>query len=97
MALVNEIEELVSDIPPGKVMTYGDIAACLGRPGAGRLIGMVAASGSAGVPWHRVVNAVGRLAPSFREQGQLLADEGVRCDGDRVVDFKDCRWLPAFQ
>jgi len=96
VSLKAKIESLVSDIPPGRVMTYGDIAACIGRPGAGRLVGLVAATGNPALPWHRVVNAVGRLAPGYREQADELAAEGVPCQGDRVANFRQHRWLPTF-
>ena len=53
--------EIVRAIPPGRVMTYGDVAAVLGSGGA-RAVGTVMARGGAEVPWWRVVRA-GGLAP----------------------------------
>ena len=58
------VESLVADIPPGRVMTYGDVAAWCGYPGAARRVGAIAASGTPGMPWHRVVRSGGYLACS---------------------------------
>jgi alkylated DNA nucleotide flippase Atl1 len=57
--------EIVRAIPPGRVMTYGDVAAVLGSRGA-RAVGAVMARGGAEVPWWRVVRA-GGLAPRGHE------------------------------
>jgi len=91
-----QVEALVADIPRGRVMTYGDIAACVGHPGAGRMVGMIAAGGSPDVPWQRVVNHAGGLASSYPEQAADLAEDGVRCAGGRVVEFSRLRWVPDF-
>ena len=95
MTLRDDVEALVADIPPGRVMTYGDIAACVGHPGASRVVGMIAHQGDDDVPWHRVVNASGGLAPGFDEQAPLLGAEGVTCQGGRVVGFSARRWWPG--
>ena len=50
---------VVADIPPGRVMTYGDVAAELGSRGA-RAVGRVMATEGSSVPWWRVVRADGR-------------------------------------
>ncbi|WP_250448398.1 MGMT family protein, partial [Actinotalea sp. C106] len=59
---LEEVLDLVDAIPPGRVMTYGDVAGVLrgilGRGGA-RQVGQVMARAGAGVPWWRVVNAAG--------------------------------------
>jgi len=99
MTLRDMIEALVEDIPPGRVMTYGDIAACVGHPGAGRVVGMYAHDGSPEVPWHRVVNAAGGLAAGYEggrgAQQRALAAEGVDCRNDKVADFRTRRWWPG--
>ena len=99
MTLRDEVEALVSDIQPGRVMTYGDIADCTGHPGAARVIGMIAHQGAPDVPWQRVVNGHGGLAQGYdggaAGQRAALEAEGVRCDGDRVVDFAARRWWPG--
>jgi alkylated DNA nucleotide flippase Atl1 len=50
--------EVVAAIPPGSVMTYGDVAWTFGRPGA-RAVGMVLRYHGSGLPWWRVVRAGG--------------------------------------
>ena len=50
--------ELVEAIPPGRVMTYGDVAWTFGRPGA-RAVGMVMRYHGSGLPWWRVLRAGG--------------------------------------
>lgn len=54
----------VRRIPRGKVATYGDVARAAGLPGRARLVGRVLRQSppSAGLPWHRVVGAGGRLS-----------------------------------
>jgi methylated-DNA-protein-cysteine methyltransferase-like protein len=69
---------------PGDVVTYGEVAAEAGHPGAARAVGNVLAR-SAGLPWWRVVAASGRLAPGKeREQGRHLGAEGVEVRDGRV-------------
>jgi len=91
-----QVEALVSDIPPGRVMTYGDIAACVGHPGAARMVGMIAHQGTPGLPWQRVVNSAGGLASGYgpEQQAADLADDGVACADGRVLDFGRRRWAP---
>jgi alkylated DNA nucleotide flippase Atl1 len=57
--------EIARAIPPGHVMTYGDVAAALGSRGA-RAAGTVMARYSSEVPWWRIVRA-GGLAPRGHE------------------------------
>lgn len=79
-------------------MTYGDIAAFIGHPGAGRAVGTIARTGSPGLPWQRVVGHSGTLAAGYgtgpEEQAAVLADDGVSCENNHVVDFATRRWLP---
>ena len=96
MTMQDEVEALVADIPPGRVMTYGDIADCVGHPGAARMVGLIAHQGTSGLPWQRVVNHKGGLASSYPEQAAALAAEGVTCRDGRVTDFRHRRWLPDF-
>lgn len=72
---------------PGEVVSYGDVAADAGHPRQSRLVGhlLAARSGDLGLPWWRVVNAVGRLVPGAEaEQAVLLRAEGVQVEGGRV-------------
>lgn len=76
--LRDKILEVVTSLPPGEVVTYGEVATEAGRPGAARAVGKVMAEGNPGVPWWRVVNSVGRLVPGHEvEQRRRLTAEGV--------------------
>lgn len=70
---------------PGDVLTYGEVAAEAGRPGAARAVGNLL-SRIDGVPWWRVVTATGRLVPhNAQRHAALLEAEGVTCRDGRVV------------
>jgi alkylated DNA nucleotide flippase Atl1 len=81
----------IESIPPGRVMTYGDVAEYVGIRSA-RQVGRVLALDQGTVPWHRVLRADGSLAEHlYSEQRQRLLSEGVRFRGDRV-DLATFRW-----
>jgi methylated-DNA-protein-cysteine methyltransferase-like protein len=89
--LPERILACVEAIPPGKVMTYGDVAEYAGTRAA-RMVGRVLSYDGDSVPWHRVLRADGTLAEHlYVEQRQLLLSEGVRFVGDRV-DLASHRW-----
>jgi len=76
--------EVIRGLAPGEVVSYGDVAAQAGYPGAARAVGSILA-GSDGLPWWRVVNAAGRLVPGHEaEHARRLAAEGVVVEGGRV-------------
>ena len=90
----------VRKIPRGRVATYGQIASLAGLDGQARQVGyaMAALASSSAVPWHRVINAQGRV--SLRREGpggsiiqqQLLEDEGVAFDGGGRVALARFGW-----
>lgn len=90
--------EIVAAIPPGRVMTYGDVAAVLGSRAA-RAVGNVMAWYGSDVPWWRVIRASGhpaaghedRALEHFRSEGTplLTTDEGYR------VNLRLARHSPA--
>ncbi|HZB32416.1 MAG TPA: MGMT family protein [Streptosporangiaceae bacterium] len=93
-----DVLDLVERIPPGRVMSYGDIAEFLGRAGP-RQVGRVLATWGGGVPWWRVIRADGTPAPGherraldhYREEGTPLR----RGNGGRAavrVDMSRARW-----
>jgi methylated-DNA-protein-cysteine methyltransferase-like protein len=91
LSLPQRILAAIESIPPGFVMTYGDVAEFAGTRSA-RMVGRVLAMDGGTVPWHRVVRADGSLAEHlYSEQRQLLLGEGVRFDGDRVR-LAEHRW-----
>jgi methylated-DNA-protein-cysteine methyltransferase-like protein len=83
-AVVAVLEEL----EPGEVMAYGEVATEAGYPGAARAVGNLLRT-VPGLPWWRVVNAAGRLAPGREQkQAELLRAEGVRIVNGRVATRK---------
>lgn len=92
--LVYEILSVVAEIPEGRVASYGQIAALIGRERNARLVGKVLSRAElyGDYPCHRVVNHAGRLAPHWPEQRALLAAEGVTMKD--AVDMKRFRWEP---
>jgi methylated-DNA-protein-cysteine methyltransferase related protein len=81
----------VEAIPPGRVMTYGDVAEYAGIRSP-RSVGRVLSADGGSVPWHRVLRHDGSLAEHlYTEQRQRLLAEGVRFRGDRV-DLASFRW-----
>lgn len=93
-----KVEQLMAQVPAGKVTTYGDLAGLAGHAYASRVVGGIAHYGDTELPWHRLVNRFGSLASGFhggREaQEQLLAQEGVKCSDFVVDNFKTIRWQP---
>jgi methylated-DNA-protein-cysteine methyltransferase-like protein len=71
---------------PGEVVSYGDVAAEAGYPGAARAVGsLLADEASDDVPWWRVVTSTGRLVPGHEERhARLLRKEGVKLVNGRV-------------
>lgn len=93
--------DIVQSIPPGRVMTYGDIAAVLGSRAA-RMVGQVMSHSDGDVPWWRVVRAGGhpplchdaRALEHYEAEGTPLKPSTVEA-GYRI-DYKVARWTPPF-
>jgi alkylated DNA nucleotide flippase Atl1 len=81
---VESVRALVAAIPPGRVSTYGDIAAAAGLSSA-RIVGWIMRTDSSDLPWHRVITASGRPTPHLAtRQLELLRAEGVLAVDGRV-------------
>lgn len=86
----------VRRIPPGRVATYGDIAARAGRPRAWRAVGnIMRACHDHTTPCHRVIAAAGMLggygaSPSLKQA--LLRAEGIDVGRGRIRRFREVRW-----
>ncbi|MFG2762929.1 MULTISPECIES: MGMT family protein [Streptomyces] len=87
-------------IPPGRVMTYGDIAEWLGEGGP-RQVGRVMALYGSAVPWWRVVRADGTLLPAhelraldhYRAESTPLREASRHAEGHIPrIDMRRARW-----
>lgn len=86
---------LVSRIPVGRVITYGEIARLAGKPGAARAVGnIMRRADRPGLPYHRVVAADGKLGgySSLSLKRSLLTAEGLTVTPSRIVGFATVRW-----
>lgn len=92
--LIYEILSVVEEIPEGCVATYGQIARLIVREKNSRLVGKVLSMAEyyGQYPCHRVVNHAGRPAPGWREQAELLREEGVELKRNGCVDLKKYQW-----
>lgn len=94
------IYAVVREIPEGRVATYGQVAVLAGLPGHARQVGYALhALKDDGVPWHRVINAQGKVSPRSEPgydgyQRHLLEEEGVVFKLGGAVDLKRYRWHP---
>jgi methylated-DNA-protein-cysteine methyltransferase-like protein len=97
--LHSRIHDVVSQIPRGRVATYGQVARLAGLPGQARLVGYALHALPAGtsVPWQRVVNAQGAI--SLRSghdtrQRRLLERESIRFDSRGRISLASFQWRP---
>lgn len=96
---VSRVMAVVDSIPPGRVMTYGDVAAAIGSRSS-RGVGQVMAHYGSDLPWWRVVRASGRAAAGheavalerFQSEGTPLRMS--RKDAAERVDLGAARWIP---
>lgn len=94
---------LVATIPAGRVATYGQVAALLGKPRGARLVGWALNVCPTHVPWQRVVNRRGmvsieNLRASKQLQADLLQGEGVAVtlrDSNFWIDLNHYAWQPT--
>ena len=92
---------VVRQIPPGRVATYGDIAALAGRPRAWRAVGNIMRDGAEpGAPCHRVIGAGGALGGyggNLQLKRELLRADGIQVGATRIRSFAAVRWNGATQ
>jgi methylated-DNA-protein-cysteine methyltransferase-like protein len=94
------VYEIVREIPVGRVMTYGQIAAILGAGYTPRTIGFVMhGADTKETPWQRVINSqgacsTGRMTVPVNLQQQILEDEGIIFDAKGRCDLKIYQWSP---
>jgi methylated-DNA-protein-cysteine methyltransferase related protein len=98
-AFKQRVYDIVAQIPKGRVMTYGQIAAYCGAAWAAWEVGQIAHTGPTGLPWQRVVNKKGGLAAGWPGGGRdahraLLEAEGVAISEDDTVNVNELLWHP---
>lgn len=80
------VAAVLDSLEPGDLVTYGEVAAEAGFPGAARAVGSMLAKSDGTFPWWRVIAASGKLLTSHQtEQTRLLAAEGITVRNGRVV------------
>lgn len=97
------VYEVVRQIPPGRVMTYGQIAHLLGSPQAARAVGYALAHlpEDCGVPWQRVINQQGKISPRGigsapgDRQRALLEGEGLVFDEQGKIHLRAVLYDPG--
>jgi len=85
-----KVWRVVNAIPPGEVMGYGEVARAAGFPRYSRMVSGAMSRSPKPLPWHRVVRSDRTLAfesgsESYREQAQLLKQEGVHFEKGKIV------------
>lgn len=98
-AFKQRVYDMVAQIPKGRVMTYGQIAALCGAAWAAWEVGQIAHSGPSELPWQRVVNKSGGLAAGWPGGGRaahaaVLKAEGVAVSDDYKVNIAKLLWNP---
>jgi len=95
------VDQVVREIPKGRVTSYGTIAHYLGLKSGARMVGyaMNAAHSMPDVPAQRVVNRQGLLTGKHHfetptRMQELLEADGVKVENDRVADFEKIFWDP---
>lgn len=93
------VYSIVRQIPKGKVMTYGQIAAIAGEGYTARTVGYVMHGAGDDVPWQRVINSqgkcsTGRLTIPLNLQQELLEAEGIDFKPSGKCDLSEYVWHP---
>ncbi|MBN1647900.1 MAG: MGMT family protein [Spirochaetales bacterium] len=95
-----QVIQIIQSIPPGKVLTYGKVAAMAGNPRGARQVARIlhSMSASRGLPWYRVIGSRGTVSlpegGGKEEQLYLLAGEGVESRPDGGIDLGHYLWNP---
>lgn len=99
MKFFERVYDIVSGIPEGKVVTYGQIALMLESPQASRIVGYAMHSAPPGknLPCHRVVNKQGAMAPGnifggHEVQRSMLEQEGITFKANGCIDMEKHLW-----
>ncbi len=96
-SLHQRIYQILSSVPYGRVISYGDLAAMAGSPRAARQVGGILKRLPAGstLPWHRVINRLGYISlqgEDFVRQRTALLKEGIAVSPEGKTDLLRYRW-----
>ncbi len=104
MAFGERVVRIIKEIPYGRVMSYGQVAAIAGTPRAAIIVGQILKNGTIkyDLPWQRVINSKGFISIVNMQfppelQAELLKTEGIevkKFDGQFWVDLQKYGWLP---
>lgn len=95
-----QIIDVIKAIPKGRVTSYGRVAALAGNPRGARQVSRIlhTMSQKHDLPWHRVVNASGKISlprgRGYELQKALLESEGVFLSNEGCIDLKSYLWAP---
>ncbi|PAB59992.1 MGMT family protein [Anaeromicrobium sediminis] len=93
-----KVIEVIKNIPRGKVMTYGQIAAIGGNPRSARQVSRILHSMSRkhDLPWHRVINSQGKISlkdEGYMLQRTLLEEEGIIFESNGSINLKSYQYM----
>lgn len=96
-SIFQRVYGVVAKVPPGRVVTYGQIARHLDMPHGARTVGWAMRQCPAHLPWHRVVNARGGISRRVHAlygslQRDLLEEEGVVFRASGRIDLRVYGW-----
>jgi methylated-DNA-protein-cysteine methyltransferase-like protein len=93
--------KVVTLVPRGKVVSYGQVSLYIGMPRAARQVGWIlnGLGEDVAIPWWRVVNNAGRISikgslHTAREQRDILEKEGLTIMDDLTFDIEKYRFIP---
>lgn len=98
--LSKNIVNTILSIPPGKVLSYGAVAALSGNPNASRQVSWLLRSQTEkyNLPWFRVINSMGKISikdpHGYMIQKELLQSEGVMFNNKDTIDLNKYLWRP---
>jgi methylated-DNA-protein-cysteine methyltransferase-like protein len=98
-----KVYEVTSQIPYGRITSYGAIARYLGSGRSARMVGWalnICHTRPSFIPAHRVVNRIGLLSGKHHfgnstTMQQLLENEGMIIENNRILNFREKFWDPA--
>lgn len=91
------IYALLATVPPGRVVSYGELARAVGMRQGARVVGWAMRSCPEDLPWHRVVNARGEISRRATEEHEelqraMLEDERVAFGAHDRIDMRTFGW-----